>query len=32
LSCGSARAVADLVAGRPPDVDLEGLDISRLLG
>lgn len=32
LSCGSARALADLMAGHPPDVDLEGLDISRLLG
>ena len=30
LSCGSARAVADLVAGKVADVDLEGLDLSRL--
>jgi D-amino-acid dehydrogenase len=30
LSCGSARALADLVAGKAPDVDLEGLDLSRL--
>jgi D-amino-acid dehydrogenase len=30
LSCGSARALADLMAGRAPDVDLEGLDLSRL--
>ena len=29
LSCGSARALADLVGGRQPDVDLEGLDIGR---
>ena len=29
LSCGSARAVADLVAGRTPEVDMEGLDIHR---
>jgi D-amino-acid dehydrogenase len=29
LSCGSARAVADLIAGRPAEVDLEGLDIGR---
>jgi D-amino-acid dehydrogenase len=30
LSCGSARALADLIAGKAPDVDLEGLDLSRL--
>jgi D-amino-acid dehydrogenase len=30
LSCGSARALADLMAGKAPDVDMEGLDISRL--
>ena len=30
LSCGSARAMADLLAGRTPEVDLEGLDVSRL--
>lgn len=30
LSCGSARAVADLVGGRTPDVDLEGLGVQRL--
>ncbi|HSV52515.1 MAG TPA: D-amino acid dehydrogenase [Burkholderiaceae bacterium] len=30
LSCGSARAVADLVAGRPPEIDLEGLNLARL--
>ena len=30
LSCGSARAVADLVGGRTPDVDLQGLGIERL--
>lgn len=30
LSCGSARALADLLAGRPADIDMEGLDISRL--
>ncbi|MEJ7929617.1 D-amino acid dehydrogenase [Ramlibacter sp. AN1015] len=32
LACGSARAVADLVGGRAPAVDLEGLDIARLRG
>ncbi|MHB1199708.1 MAG: D-amino acid dehydrogenase [Polaromonas sp.] len=30
LSCGSARAVADLLAGVEPAINLEGLDISRL--
>lgn len=32
LSCGSARALADLVAGRAPEVDLEGLGVGRLFG
>ncbi|RYX93720.1 MAG: FAD-dependent oxidoreductase [Comamonadaceae bacterium] len=32
LSCGSARAMADLIGGHPPGVDLEGLDASRLTG
>ena len=30
LSCGSARVVADLMAGRPPEVDVEGLGVERL--
>ncbi len=30
LSCGSARAVADLMAGRTPEVDIEGLGVERL--
>jgi D-amino-acid dehydrogenase len=30
LSCGSARAVADLIGARPAEVDLEGLGIERL--
>jgi D-amino-acid dehydrogenase len=30
MSCGSARAIADLVAGQPPDIDLEGLTLARL--
>jgi len=30
LSCGSARVVADLVAGRKPGVDIEGLGVERL--
>lgn len=32
LSCGSARALADLIAGRPAGVDLEGLGVERLRG
>jgi D-amino-acid dehydrogenase len=30
LSCGSARALADLITGRTPDLDVSGLDIGRL--
>lgn len=30
LACGSARVVADLMAGQPPEVDIEGLGIERL--
>ena len=30
LSCGSARALADMMAGKAPDIDMEGLDIGRL--
>lgn len=30
LSCGSARAVADLMSARPAEVDLEGLGVERL--
>jgi D-amino-acid dehydrogenase len=30
LSCGSARVVADLLAGRQPEVDIEGLGVERL--
>ncbi|MFZ2296545.1 MAG: D-amino acid dehydrogenase [Polaromonas sp.] len=30
LSCGSARALADLMAGKAADIDMEGLDIGRL--
>lgn len=32
LSCGSARAIADLVAGRTPEVDMDGLGFDRLRG
>ena len=31
LSCGSARVLADLVAGRDAGIDLEGLGLERLL-
>lgn len=30
LACGSARAMADLVGGRAPEVDLQGLGPERL--
>ncbi|MFD0668543.1 D-amino acid dehydrogenase [Ramlibacter sp. MAHUQ-53] len=30
LSCGSARLLADRIAGRAPAIDPEGLDVSRL--
>jgi D-amino-acid dehydrogenase len=30
LSCGSARLLADLVSGRPPSIDTEGLGLERL--
>jgi D-amino-acid dehydrogenase len=30
LSCGSARALADLIGGHTPAIDLEGLDRRRL--
>ena len=29
MACGSARYLADLIDGRPPQIDPEGLDISR---
>ncbi|HWI80285.1 MAG TPA: D-amino acid dehydrogenase [Ramlibacter sp.] len=32
LSCGSARVVADLMSGRKPEVDVDGLGIERLRG
>jgi D-amino-acid dehydrogenase len=31
LSCGSARVLADMMGGRDPGIDLEGLGIERLL-
>jgi len=30
LSCGSARVLADQIAGRTPEIDIEGLDSRRL--
>ena len=30
LACGSARLLADRVAGREPEIDAQGLDLSRL--
>ena len=30
LSCGSARALADLMAGKNTDIDMEGLGVARL--
>lgn len=30
LSCGSARALADLVAGKAADIDMSGLGVERL--
>lgn len=30
LACGSARALADQLAGRAPEIDMEGLGIERL--
>lgn len=32
LACGSARVVADLMSGRDPLLDIEGLGIERLAG
>lgn len=29
MACGSARAVADVVTGRPPEIDLDGLTLDR---
>jgi D-amino-acid dehydrogenase len=30
LACGSARVLADLMAGRSPEIDIEGLGVERL--
>ncbi len=29
MACGSARIVADLLSGRPPEIDLDGLTLAR---
>jgi D-amino-acid dehydrogenase len=29
MSCGSGRVLADLVSGRKPEIDTQGLDITR---
>lgn len=29
MACGSARAVADLVMGRAPEIDMDGLTAAR---
>ncbi|MCB2108939.1 MAG: D-amino acid dehydrogenase [Rhodobacteraceae bacterium] len=29
MACGSAKVIADLIAGRQPEIDLEGLGIAR---
>jgi len=31
MACGSARVVADIVASRTPEIDLEGLNIGRFV-
>ena len=31
LSCGSARVLSDLISGRPPSIDTEGLGLERLV-
>jgi D-amino-acid dehydrogenase len=29
MACGSGKVVADTIAGRPPEIDLEGLTLDR---
>jgi D-amino-acid dehydrogenase len=31
MACGSARIVADIVAGSRPQIDLDGLTIERFM-
>jgi D-amino-acid dehydrogenase len=30
MACGSGRIVADLIAGRKPDIDIAGMGLQRL--
>jgi D-amino-acid dehydrogenase len=32
MACGSARIIADLIAGRTPEIDMEGLGLDRFGG
>lgn len=32
MACGSAKIIADLIAGRPPEIDLSGLTLDRFSG
>jgi len=32
MAMGSARVIADLVSGRTPEIDLEGLGLQRFSG
>jgi D-amino-acid dehydrogenase len=29
MACGSGRIIADIIAGRTPEIDMEGLSLSR---
>jgi D-amino-acid dehydrogenase len=29
MACGSGRAIADLVSGKRPEIDISGLDLGR---
>ena len=30
MACGSARLLADLITGRPPEIELAGMTLARL--
>jgi len=32
MSCGSGKALADIISGREPDIDMEGLGMERFAG
>jgi D-amino-acid dehydrogenase len=32
MACGSGRAIADLISGRTPEIDMSGLGLSRFAG